>query len=44
MRVSGKWLLLLLMSSNVIGQSRQERNLTGQILILTNANGQHPDR
>jgi beta-glucosidase len=40
MRLGGKWMLLLLMSSTVVGQSRQERNLTGQIQIVTTANGQ----
>ena len=40
MRLGGKWMLLLLMSSTVVGQSRQQRNLTDQIQIVTNANGQ----
>ena len=40
MRLGGKWMLLLLLSSTVVGQSRQERNLAGQIRIATNTNGQ----
>ena len=40
MNVGGKWMLLLLISPTVVGQSGQERNLAGQIQIATNANGQ----
>jgi hypothetical protein len=40
MNVGGKWMLLLLISPTVVGQSGQERNLAGQIRIATNANGQ----